>query len=140
MLRRSVIWVDAQGKTRQTLLRGSATLLTVMSSVKSVSNADVLGDFEGTETINGTPVPVAAAYATVNDFAVLTYETGAGTLVYITVPAPLSSIFLADGETVDATAIAALTTAVVGTVTDASGNAVTAFVAGVRRKLLKEYQ
>lgn len=136
---RSVIWVDAGGRTRQTLLRGNASLATVQADLLALSNAALQREFEGPVTVNGSPTPANSAYPNVADYAVLVYTDGTD-LVYITLPAPQSAIFLADGETVDPTAIAVLTGHVIGTVTTASGSAVTSYVGGFRRRSGREYQ
>lgn len=136
---RSTIWIDANGRTRQTILRGNASLATVESDLLALSNADTQRSWEGPTAVNPAPAPVAATYQNVADYAVLVYTDGTD-LVYITLVAPQASIFLADGETVDPTAIAVLTGHVVGTVLTGSGSAVTSFVGGFRRRAGREYQ
>lgn len=138
--RRSIVWVDANGSTRQSLVRGNATLAGVQAALIAVSNADYQSQFEGTEHVNGAPAPISATYQPVGDYVPLVYSTAGGDLVYVTLPSPQAAIFLADQETVNPAAIAAVTAAIVGTVVDAAGNAVVAFVGGVRRARLKEYQ
>lgn len=145
--RRTVVWVDYNGFTRATYLTGnnggggSPTLASVESQLLALSNADEQSVWEGPWTVNPAPAPAAAVYQAVGDYAALTYQnTGTGELVYITLPAPKSTIFLADGETVDPTAIAALTTEVTAVIITASGAVVDAFVGGVRRARLREYQ
>jgi hypothetical protein len=142
---RSTIWTDAQGRTRQTITRGvnsligGATLATVMSSVGAVSNADWLRWFEGDEN-DQTPAPPGGTYLPVGDYAELQYLAPDGSILYLTIPAPLSTIFLADQETVDATAVASLTAQVTGCLVTSTNTMVTSFLGGVRRSKLKEYQ
>ena len=137
---RSTIWIDAAGKTRQTILRGSATLAPVALALAGSSNADFQRDWEGLTIVNGAPAPINAQYNSVNDYATLVYATAAGNLVYVTLPAPVAAVFLSDQETVDPVAIATITAAVIATVIDASASPVTAFVGGYRRSSGREYQ
>lgn len=137
---RSTIWVDVNGKTRQTIVRGNAPLAAVALALAGKSNADFQRDWEGPTVVNAAPLPINATYTSVNDYATLVFTTAAGNLVYITLPAPQSSIFMADQETVDPVAIATIIAAVVGTVLDGTGTVVTAFVGGYRRSSGREYQ
>lgn len=137
---RSTIWVDSSGKTRQTILRGNATLAPVALALAGQSNGDFQRDWEGATVVNPAPAPINATYNSVNDYASLVFTTAAGNLVYVTLPCPVSTIFLADQETVDPVAIATIIAAVVGTVIDGSGAVVTAFVGGFRRSSGREYQ
>lgn len=137
---RSTIWVDVNGKTRQTIVRGNAGLAAVALALAGKSNADFQRDWEGATIVNAAPAPINALYTSVNDYAALVFTTAAGTLVYVTLPAPQSAVFQADQETVNPVAIATVIAAVVGTVLDGSGNVVTAFVGGYRRSSGREYQ
>lgn len=137
---RSMVWVDANGNTRQTLLRGNASLGSVSVALLAHSYADWLLCFEGPTVQNMSPAPTTGAYQNVGDYAVLVYTDGSGNNVYVTLPAPQSSIFLADQFTVDDTQIATIDAAVIGTVLSGAGSPVTAFVAGFRRAKLREYQ
>jgi len=142
---RSVIWVDAGGRTRQTILRGvdsligGATLATVQADIGSISNAGVAEYWQGPDTHPGG-TGVNATYPNVSDWAQLLFQASDGTSLYITIPAPQSSIFLADGETVDATTITTLIADVGAVCTTSSGLFATVFIGGVRRQRLKEYQ
>lgn len=136
---RSVVWVDAAGRTRQTILRGNASLGSIAGQLRALSNADRQREWEGGTVINAAPAPVTAAYPGVQDYAVLVYQDGAGDLVQVTLPAPVAAIFLPDGSTVNPPAIAGLNGAVVGTLLTGAGNVVTAYVGGFRRRAGKEY-
>jgi len=127
-----MVWIDANGFTRLTLVNGTSPLSGVQSALLAKSNADVLNAVENTISLF-TPAPPGGTYRTVGDAAILTFQDAGGNLVDITLPAPDSSIFLADQETVDGSQIAAIIAAVVGTVDTASGGVVTAFVGGTRR-------
>jgi len=137
---RSTIWVDFNGRTRQTILRGQFPLDGVELALISVSNADKQRSWEGLTVVNGSPAPTAATYQNVADYAQLVYQDAGGELVYVTLPSPQESIFLADQETVDPAAIAAPSAAIIGTVITSAGGVVTAYVGGYRRRSGKEYQ
>lgn len=133
MQTRRITWVDAQGLTSSTQINGSGSLASLQASLLLVSNADYVREFEGTNTPNGSPSPTAATYESVTDQAALWFTTAAGVIVQVTLPAPHSTIFMADQMTVNPAAITAQITAALAVVTDTSGNAVTAFVAGLRQ-------
>jgi len=127
----TVVWIDAGGRTAAHLLTTSAGAAAVLTQVAAVSNAVPQQQWEGPLTVPGGAA-VAASFPDVSDVAWLTFTKASGELVKVAIPAPLASIFLADGETVDPTQVAALITAVIANVVDASGNAVTAYVSGLR--------
>lgn len=81
-------------------------------------------------------------FETVEDKAVLTFQTAAGSIHRLSVPAPLSTIFLGDGQSVDPTnaAVVALVGAMLGIASDAAGNPLTTYVSGTRtrRKLIRK--
>lgn len=136
---RSIVWVDAGGRTRQTILHSQGSAAAVELALEGKSNASVQMDWAG-DTVLYTPVPVAATYAAVTDSATLVFKDGGGLFVYVTLPAPVESIFMTDAETVDAAQIGTIIAAVVGTLASASGALVTDFVGGFRRKAAREYQ
>jgi hypothetical protein len=139
------VWQDANGHTRLTLFNTvNPTLITpdpsasVVAALAAQSNAAFLNDVEGTLNVNASPSPVSATYQRVVDSAALTFTDAMGSLVRIQLPAPVSSIFLADQETVDITMIGGIVGAVVGTVVTPAGGVVTAYVSGVRQPTTKE--
>lgn len=142
---RSTIWFDLQGRTRQTITRGidsligGATLQSVQDDVGALSNADWTRYWQGTET-NQTPGPPGGTYIAVGDYAELVFAAGDGSQLYLTIPAPLASLFLADGETVDITQITTLISDVTACLITATGAHPTTYVGGIRRAKLKEYQ
>lgn len=111
----------------QVLDTGLGTLAT---EIQAVSNALLREATFGPQNfLSGSPT--VATYPTVRQTANLFFRdstTGATARVYI--PAPVSSIFLPDGVTVDPTAITALIAAVVAQVISGSGNLVDQFVGG----------
>jgi hypothetical protein len=136
---RSIIWIDAGGRTRQTILHSQGSSAAVEAALATKSNAGVQMDWAGV-TSSFVPTPVATPYPAVTDTAQLTFEDGGGLLVYVTLPAPDASIFQTDGETVDPAQIAGIVAAVVGTLCSQSGALVVSYVGGVRRKAAREYQ
>jgi hypothetical protein len=130
--RGTAIWVDVNGFTTAQMYTTSAGDAAVLTALLAKSHADVLSTWEGALSVNPSPVPTTGDYQTVGDKANLLFSTGAGTLVTVVLPAPKSSIFLADQETVDFTQIAAIIAAVIAGVVDGSGNAVTTFIGGTR--------
>lgn len=137
MTRRYMVWIDVNGFTRLSYVNQTASGTTVQTQLVALSNADVLSSVDNT-FVTGAVSPPGATFQNVADVAILTYTTAGGNLVDITLPAPLASIFLADQVTVDVTKITALNTAVIGTVTDAGGNVVTAYVGGTRQRQRKD--
>jgi hypothetical protein len=125
-----MVWQDANGFTRLTFVSGDSPLSNIETQLLIKSNAATLNSTEGTLTVN-VPSPFTNVYQTVGDAAVLTFTDGTN-LGTVTLPAPLSSIFLADQETVDITQIGAIIAAVVGTARTAGGGLITAYVAGIR--------
>lgn len=142
---RSTIWLDAQGRTRQTITRGidsltgGPTLAAVQADVAFLSNADWMTNWQGTENTQ-TPAPPGAQYVAVGDYAELVFTAADGSSLYLTIPAPISTLFLADGETVDITQITTLISDVTGCLVTRTGLHPINYVGGVRRAKLKEYQ
>lgn len=131
-------WIDTNGFTRLTLVNSAAGAAGVLAALLAQSNADILNSLDTTLAVNASPSPVAAQFQVVSDAAALTFQDAAGSLVVIQLPAPVSSIFLADTVTVNSAAIAAIKAAVIGTVVTAAGGVVTAYVGGSRRPTNRE--
>lgn len=128
---RQIVWIDAGGRTRVTVPCADPDNATIMAKLQLHSNADVQQWFEGPANIL-SPSPVAADFPDVVDLARLTFTDSFGSLVNLALPAPQSSIFLADSVTVDSSAIADVITACIGHLCSAGGSTVTAYVAGLR--------
>lgn len=133
-----MVFVDANGHTRLTLVNSTAGAAGVQAALLAVSNADILNSEDAALTVNGAPAGVAAVYQDVSDSAALYFQDAAGNLTTVQLVAPQAGIFMADGETVNPAAIAALIAAVVGTVITPAGGLVTAYVGGARRKTQRE--
>jgi hypothetical protein len=130
--RQTTVWIDVQGKTIAHLLTTATGGSAVQAEIAAISNAAVYQAWEGDLVVPATPSPVSAPLQSVRDQATLAFQTGAGSLVRVQVPAPDIGIFQADGETVDPATIAALIAAVIADVVTADGTALTAYVAGFR--------
>jgi hypothetical protein len=129
---RATIWIDLYGRTRQTTLKGNATLGGVMAALAALSDGSLLDCWEG-PTMGPSGTAIAGPYNSVSDEALITYADGVGDLVNIVLPAPDSGIFQADGRTVNPAAVSALTIAATGRVITASGLAVATYVGGFRQ-------
>lgn len=132
--KRTTVYVDAGGRTRACLLVSSAGAGSVQTEILALSNADLQQSWEGDLTLNAAPAPVAAVYDRVVDTATLLYQTAAGQLIKVVIPAPHSAIFEADGETVDPAQVTALTAAVLADLVTPAGTALTAYVGGTRSR------
>lgn len=131
--RASVIWLDFNGVTRQTIITSDDTmgLGTVWVAAQACSRAQI-------QTTWASDLGAQVGAATTGNYqsckmaARLNFQTGAGTIVALTIPAPSSAIFLADGITVDpANAdVATLLAACIGVLSDPSGSLAVSFVGG----------
>jgi hypothetical protein len=138
MQRRYLVWIDANGFTRLTLINTASGSASIVSQLLALSNADYLNFTDSTLFINPTPSPTIGTYQRVADCAMLLYQDSTGEQVSIQLPSPQSSIFLSDQQTIDTSSITALNTAVIGTLLSASGNPVTSFVGGIRKPTTRE--
>lgn len=131
----SAVWIDANGRTRMTILKTLAGAAPITSAMQAFQLAALQQIWESAVVLPGTPA-AAGAYQSVGDAAVLLFQTAAGNIVSLTIPAPGIGIFLPDGITVDpANAnIIALVAACIGALTDGGGNAVTTFLGGTYRR------
>jgi hypothetical protein len=132
MQTRSVVWVGFDGSqtiTRINTLAGAGSLL---GAALALSHADDLEYWEGTTTVNGAPTPTVGDYAPVRLRARLVFATAGANQVSFLIPAPDRGIFLADGQTVDITnpAVVAFVAVATTSLTDSSGNLVTALISG----------
>jgi hypothetical protein len=131
---RTIIWIDSNGFTNQTLVRSNPDASTIQAKMLLHTNADVLNWWEGPPNINSTPTTLSGLYVTVGDQARLLFLDTAGSLVTFNLPAPLLSCFLADGVTVDPSAIADLIAAIIADGQSSAGNSIASFVAGNLRR------
>lgn len=131
---RSIVWVDGAGGSTISLIRALTSASTIETELLAVSNSDWFNEWEGTLNINLSPAPTIASYQSVSQQATLVFQCADGTTARVNVIAPKLSIFLADGVTVDPTAISSLITACVGTLLSATLSPATAFVSGILGK------
>lgn len=132
-LRQSVVWIDVAGRTRVTQFVINATPACIRTSLLAKSNADVVDWFEGDDHFNTSPAPLNLTYPRVTDFASLLFADGSGNQASLTLPAPDSSIFLADQVSVDPSAIADIISAATTFLVNSAGNTVTTYLGGVRK-------
>lgn len=126
-----MVWADSNGRTRLTYVNTTSGGASIQSALEAKSNAGVQNSVDATATIT-SPTTTVAPFQTVSDVAVLVFVDGSGYETEVILPAPLSSIFLADGRTVDITQIGAIIAAVVGTAETSAGGVVTSFLGGYR--------
>lgn len=125
------------GATPAALETSAAAVVTALTPLTNAHLQSANGPYsqDPTEAIYGTN----ASYASIEDKAVFTFQTGAGAFHRFQVPAPIAAIFLADGETVDHsnTSVTAFTSAMVANAVDNNGNLIAFGATGirVRRKL-----
>src|SRR5579863_2339040 len=119
-------WTDSQGRGRVTLARTLAGATSIENDLNALSQAQIDWCTQGVyETY--TVTPGGGQYPSVNDWVALLFQTTAGTQVRLTLPAPSTSIFQADGQTVNPAMISTLITDCVGNLTDDAGNVVVSF-------------
>jgi len=127
----SLVWLDASGRTRQTIVKTLAGAVALEGFLQAASLATLNTTWESVMTINPTAAS-AGTYQNTGDSARLAFQTAAGNIVRLTLPAPTIAIFLADRITVDPanTLVIAIVAAAIGSLTDGSGNAVVSFLGG----------
>lgn len=131
--KRYIVWIDAGGRTVATIPCSDPNNSALMAALQNHSQADVLDWFEGADNVL-SPAPAGGAFPDVRDLARLTFTDAGGSLVNVALPAPTSSIFLADSVTVNPSAIADIIAAATGHLCSSGGGLVTAFVAGLRNQ------
>lgn len=123
------VWADYTGRTRLTIIKAATTPCSVLTALQGHSQAEVLYNWDG-DLDPGIGAAVAGEYQSVALSATLVFDTATGSKLYLTLPAPSLDIMMADGVTVDPSAIVDIITAAVGNLSDGGGNVATAFVAG----------
>lgn len=129
--RASVIWLDFNGVTRQTIVTSAAGAGAIWAAAQAASQAQVQMTWE---SALGAPVGAATAgnYQSNKMSAQLVFQTAAGSNLRLTIPAPSLGIFLADGQTVDPAnaLVLAIVASCIGSLSDAAGNVAVTFVGG----------
>lgn len=130
-VRASLVWSDANGVSRQTVVTTTTGASGIWTAVQAASQAQIDTEWE---SALGPQVGASAtgSYQSVRVSAQLMFQTGSGSILRLTIPAPSAGIFLADKQTVDPanTLVAAIVTACLGTLSDAAGNTAVAFLGG----------
>jgi|SRR5438105_4476997 len=142
VVRASYTFRDAKGATARVSLYinqgGGASVPAVSAQIAAalagLTNAHVTDPMAapGVVVYGGT-----GTYQDIEDKAVISLADGFGKLHRYQVPAPLASLFLADGETVDSANAALATLLAVfagGNIVDRGGTQVAQFVGGVRQR------
>jgi hypothetical protein len=137
---RSTIWIDAQGRTQQTIFTTSAGGGTIETDMAALSNAAVLNSWEGAPA-GPSGATTIGTYQTVRDYVLVQYINADLTVSTLSIPAPLIGIFLSDGVTLDTAnaGVLTLTGAVIGSLLGASGSPATAILGGTRRSRNRAY-
>src|SRR5215469_8761456 len=142
--KQSLTYRDAKGNTARysffvdggtTANAASSAAGTVIAAIAPLTNA-VLQSAVGPslvvqqEVVYGTN----ATFASVEDKAVFTFQTATGDIHRTQIPAPVSSIFLADGETVDPanTAVVTYVAAVIANCLSRNNQAIAFGANGIR--------
>ncbi len=129
----SVTLVDAGGHTGTTLLHltDAALLVDGLAALLAASNADWIAWWGGPATLQATPAPAAAVYLTLRPAAVLFFGCADGSTARVSYKAPVAALFLADGETVDASDPTGALAALQAVITSATGSPATSFLGGI---------
>jgi len=127
----STLWVDASGRQTVTLIRNVSSGCPIQAQVIALSAALPLQDWEG-PIDSHSPTPAASTYQ-IGDWAYLQYANADGSESQIAIPAPLTTLFLSDGRTVDPTQLTALNAAAIGTLGGYSGSAAATYISGYRK-------
>lgn len=138
MNRAYVNWADAFGATRLVwyTYQDGGDLTPFGDAVDGCSNAIPAQTVAGLIQVSSS-TPSTNPYPNVQDSAVLTFSTDAGSLVGVLVPAFKESLYYGDNQTVDPhqpLVIALVNAALALPIVDSAGNAVTSYVGGLRQK------
>jgi hypothetical protein len=129
-------WLDGAGGFLRTAGWVDSTVSSgpLLTALQAASNAELLYSEQSLpRTATTTPNP-GATWWLCTDTVVLTFVCADLTNVGLIIPGPTAAIFLAGGLVVDPAngLVAAIIAAAIGTVRNATGSAVTAFVSGVK--------
>jgi len=126
----SIVWIGVAGDLTINRIRTATGASTILTDLLALTNADQLNTWEGDLTVNGSPAPPGGVYSGLQQVANLVFACADGTTAQIRLPAPLASIMLADGVTVDATMIATLIADCIGNLESPTGSLATGFLSG----------
>lgn len=129
--RQTALWVDGNGTTVTHQLTTSGGAAAILTQLIALSNASPFMTWEG--PLNTfVPSPPGGIFRSALDVATLVFQAGPSSILEIGLPAPTSSIFFPDQETVDPATIAALIAAVIAGAVTPTGVAATSFIGGFR--------
>lgn len=126
------VWIDVTGRTRLTVIKATTNPCTILNAAVALSNGSILYNWDG--PIDGAiGSGVSAQYQAVQQWVEMMFQTGAGTMLRLTVPAPSLSILMPDKKTVDPSnaAVITLVTAALGNLSNGGGSTAATFVGGV---------
>lgn len=136
-------WVDAGGHFQQTVYRYDPGGLVpnpegLNPYMRGLSNAGFVGYSHGASQSDQNQEGTAAVFPAVNQVAQLTFADSSGSVAEIYIPAPVSSMFLSDGITVDTSNLAVsifINTVCIGSnrLYTAAGGVVTTYLSGFLR-------
>jgi len=127
--RTAMIWTDAQGENALHVITTAVSGAAIPPDLANLSNAFISSQWAGTNVIPATSGSTDT-YPTVRVTAQLIYRNATGSIAKLWIPAPMAGMFLADGVTVDPTAVAGLNMDVLGNLLAGDGTPVTQYVGG----------
>jgi len=131
--RATLVWGDVSGSASLNTIITNTGIGAIETALQAHSNGAILTCSEGVLDVYST-TPVNASYPLIETSALLVFADALGSVGTLTLPAPQSSIFMADNETVDPSTISDIITAAIGTLLAGSGNPVTVYIKGYLRK------
>ena len=127
-------WQDAAGGFLRAgnWIDSTFPLATLASAVALGSNTLLAAATDALPYVSSTPAVAGVTWYLATDTAVFNFQTAAGTFVTLVIPGPNSAMFKPGGTIIDPTApiSAGIISAAIGSLMDASGNLVTAYVQG----------
>jgi hypothetical protein len=128
-----LVWVDFTGRTRLTIIKAGTDPCTIASAMQLLSNSAILYSWDGfiDPTLGSS---LSGQYQAVNTAASLMFQTDSGSVLSLTFPAPLISVFKADKITIDPSLITSIITAAIGNLSDGNGNLASSYLGGVLEK------
>lgn len=124
-----VIWADANGSTRLLTIKTLAGWASIRAQMLLKSNGGDQMWWQGPIQNPASPVAVGV-FQSVQDGALLSFQTASGSIIKLLLPAPQLGIFMADHQTVDPAQIVALIASCIGSLSDGAGNAAISYIGG----------
>lgn len=124
-----VVWIDANGQQSVRSITTNTGAAALLVQLVAQSNAVPKSTAEGDLVVPGG-IPATTPYLSASQVAYLTFTDGANHNTTLALPSPSTSIFQADGTTVNALAIAGIIAAATGVLLTGAGTPITTFVSG----------